>query len=75
MSNEKVVRIIVTVDDQYLSAIQSVATTLQSAGMKVNNVLSSVGMITGEVPQSTMSDLRKISGVIDVEVDQEMQAI
>ena len=75
MSNEQIVRIIVTVDDQHLPDIQAVATALQSAGMKVNNVLSSTGIITGEVSQPKIRELRSIPGVVDVEVDQEMRAI
>ncbi len=75
MSDEKVVRIIVTVDDKHLSEIQSVASTLQSAGMKVNNVLSTTGIITGEVTPPKIPELKRIPGVVDVEPDQEMQAI
>ncbi|NJP08081.1 MAG: hypothetical protein HC866_00240 [Leptolyngbyaceae cyanobacterium RU_5_1] len=75
MSDEHVEQIIVTVDDQHRLEIQSVATALQSMGMQVNNVLPGTGIITGEASQSRMQELKSVSGVVDVEVDQEMQAI
>ena len=75
MSDEQVERIIVTVDDQNLPIIQSVVTALQSAGMKVDQVLPVTGIITGEVSPSKLEGLRSLPGVAGVEVDREMQAI
>jgi hypothetical protein len=75
MSDEQVERIIVSVDDQNLPVIQSVATALESAGMKVNEVLPVIGIITGEVAQSKLEGLKSVPGVASVEIDQEMQAI
>jgi enamine deaminase RidA (YjgF/YER057c/UK114 family) len=75
MSDEQVERIIVTVDDQNLSVIESVVTALESAGMKVDRVLPVTGIITGEVAQSKLEGLRSVPGVANVEVDREMQAI
>jgi len=75
MSDEQIERIIVTVDNEHLLDIQSVATALQSAGMKVNNVLPITGIITGEVAPLKIQELETIPGVVDVEVDREMQAI
>lgn len=75
MPDEQVERIVITVDDQHLAEIQAVATALQAAGVKVNNVMPIAGIITGEVSQTKMQELKGVSGVVDVEVDQEMQAI
>ena len=75
MSDEQVERIIVTVDDQNLPIIQSVVTALQSAGMKVDQVLAVTGIITGAVSPSKLEGLRSLPGVAGVEVDREMQAI
>jgi hypothetical protein len=75
MSDEQIERIIVTVDEQHLLNIQSVATALQSAGMKVDNVLPSTGIITGEVSQPEIQKLKSTPGVVDVEMDREMRAI
>jgi hypothetical protein len=75
MSDEQVERIIVTVDDQNLSVIQSVVTALESAGMKVDEVLPVIGIITGEVSQSKLEGLKSVKGVANVEIDGEMHAI
>ncbi|MEG5035197.1 hypothetical protein [Microcoleus sp. AT3-D2] len=75
MSDEQVERIIVTVDDQNLAVIQSVVTGLESAGMKVDEVLPVIGIVTGEVSQSKLEGLRSVPGVASVEIDREMQAI
>lgn len=75
MADERVERVIVTVDEQHLAEIQTVASALQSAGMQVEQVLSSTGIITGKVPLSGIPALKSIAGVVDVETDQEMQAI
>lgn len=75
MSEEQVERIIVTVDDQNLPVIESVVTALQSAGMKVDEVLPVIGIITGEVALSKLEQLKSVTGVAGVEVDREMQAI
>lgn len=75
MSEEEVEPIIVTVDDQNLPIIQSVVTGLESAGMKVDQVLPVTGIITGAVSQSKLEGLRKVPGVANIEVDGEMEAI
>ena len=75
MSDEQVQRIIVTVDDQNISVIQSVVTGLESAGMKVEQVLPVTGIVTGEVAPSKLEGLRSVTGVAGVEVDREMRAI
>lgn len=74
-TNQGMVRVIVTVDKQHRSDVNSVADALQIAGMNIGNVLSTAGIITGEVSQTKMQQLKAISGVADVEIDQEMQAL
>ena len=75
MSEEEIEQIVVTVDDQNLPIIQSVVTGLESAGMKVDQMLPVTGIITGTVSQSKLEGLRKVPGVANIEVDGEMQAI
>ncbi|MCU0547601.1 MAG: hypothetical protein MUE44_36490 [Oscillatoriaceae cyanobacterium Prado104] len=75
MSDEKVERIIVTVDDRYLSTIESVVTALESAGMTIELVLPISGIITGEVARSKLEGLKSVPGVFDVEIDLNMKAI
>ena len=75
MPNNQPQRIVVTIDDQHLPEIQAIASSLQVAGMRVDNVLSLTGIITGEVSQTRINELRDVSGVANVEPDEEMQAI
>jgi hypothetical protein len=75
VSTETTKRIIVTVDDQHLPEIQAVATALQAAGMQVDQILPSTGIITGEVSPAQMSGLKTVPGVVDVALDQEMRAL
>lgn len=67
-------RVIVTVDDAHMETIQAVADALTLAGLQITRVLSVSGIITGEVAKEKISGLRRISGVVDVEIDGEMQA-
>ena len=48
MSSEDVERVIVTVDDQHLSNIQNVAAELRTAGLEIDGVRSTIGIITGK---------------------------
>ena len=75
MSDEQVERIVVTVDDQNLSVIESVVSGLESAGMKVDEMLPVTGIITGEVARSKLEQLKSVTGVAGVEVDSQMRAI
>jgi hypothetical protein len=75
MSDEQTERIIITVDDQYLEEIQAVATALQSAGMRVEQVMPISGIITGEISPQQRQNLYNVPGVADIETDEEMRAI
>jgi hypothetical protein len=75
MPNNQHQRIVVTIDDQHLPEIQTIASSLRMAGMRVDNVLSVTGIITGEVSQIRINELRDVSGVANVEPDEEMRAI
>lgn len=56
--------IVITVDDDYLSDIQKVAKQLRSRGMVVDDVLESIGIISGS---GAAADLRSVPGVANVE--------
>lgn len=75
MSEKSTERVVVTVDDAHVPSIQSVAVKLRSAGLQVSHVLPTSGIITGEVAQEKLNGLKSVSGVADVEPDEEMQAI
>jgi hypothetical protein len=68
-------KIIVTIDEQHLADIQTVANNLQSLGMTVDNILSVSGIITGSASRSLIPSLKAVRGVLDVEEDKEMRAI
>ena len=75
MADASVSRVVVTIDDQHLPAVHSVADALRAAGMQVTGVLPTSGIITGEVPQANMHTLASVPGVISVEPDGEMRAV
>lgn len=75
MPEKSVERILVTVDDQHVGAIESVAAALRAAGMTISNVMSTTGIITGEVTPDTMKSLAVLPGVKAIEPDEEMHAI
>lgn len=59
--------ITVTVDEAHLTSIHDVAQQLRSQGMHVDQVLESVGVITGSVPDHHYSALKSIEGVSSVD--------
>ncbi|MEM9274479.1 MAG: hypothetical protein AAGA80_16160 [Cyanobacteria bacterium P01_F01_bin.143] len=75
MNSDESSAVIVTISDQYLENIQAVAAELESAGMKVNKVLKTVGIITGSMPSSITDTLSNLEGVVSIEPDRPMQAI
>lgn len=74
MQNEEL-QVIVTVDDQHQAGIDSIAQALTAAGMKIENVLRTGGIITGRVPKSLRSNLNAVEGVAAIENDSDVRAI
>ena len=64
---KKTKSIIVTVTDDALNKIDDVAAQLTAKGMKVDKVMAAVGVISGSVASTKMSDLKKVKGVMSVE--------
>jgi hypothetical protein len=64
------IKVSVTVDDDHKSAMGEVAEALRSKGMEVEQVLDSVGIITGDTREDRRTDLESVAGVASV--DQEM---
>ncbi|MFO1432072.1 MAG: hypothetical protein U1F76_18340 [Candidatus Competibacteraceae bacterium] len=75
MNDANVRPVVVTIDDQHIPAIQSVARALEAGGLRVSNILSTVGIISGSIPLANIDALKAIPGVVDVELDQEMHAL
>lgn len=65
--SEESKHVIVTVSDDAISEIQSLASRLRDQGMTVKRVLPITGVISGSVTASKLGTLRRVSGVTSVE--------
>lgn len=66
-------RVIVTIADEHLGSINSVARALRGAGLHIDNILNEVGVIQGDAAHDCLSRLRGIAGVADVSVERDVQ--
>lgn len=66
-------RITVTIDDDHLARADEVAAQLRAAGMTVEQVLGTVGIITGSVGSAERASLSSVPGVAAVEVERSFQ--
>ena len=60
-------RITVTIDDDHLGQADEVADRLRAAGMSVDQVLGTVGLITGSVDPAERPAVEAVPGVAGVE--------
>ncbi len=67
------VRVSVSVDDEHLAKIGSVADQLSSQGLRVGQVLEGLGIITGEVDEGGQESLRGVAGVTSVDRQQDVR--
>lgn len=67
------VSITVTVDDEHLASITDVAAALRERGMDVEQVLESVGVISGSVSTAARASLDAVTGVAFVSLGQRVQ--
>jgi hypothetical protein len=49
--------------------INDVARDLKAAGLEVEGVLNTIGVVTGRAPAKSVARLRKVRGVADVSLD------
>jgi len=75
MSEDFIQQIVVTVDDAYQGNIQIVANNLHAAGMQVEQVMPTIGIIAGAIAESELANLSAIVGVLKVEADEQMDGI
>ncbi len=66
-------RITVTIDDDHVSRANEVADQLRAAGMTVEQVLGTVGIITGSVESAQRASLEAVPGVAAVEEETTFQ--
>jgi hypothetical protein len=60
-------KVTVTVHDDQLAHIDELADQLRAAGMRVDQVLHPVGVITGSVPSTRRAMIEAVPGVAAVE--------
>jgi hypothetical protein len=61
------VQLSVTVDDGHLPAINEIAQALRAQGMRVEQVLDGLGIITGSAPADSRPALTGVEGVVSVD--------
>lgn len=67
------VNVIVSVDDAHLPDILEVAEDLRKAGVEVEQIMDTIGVITGSCNSQAVSTLAQIAGVAAVEKEQRYQ--
>lgn len=67
------INVSVSVDDEHMERILDVVQALQTAGMNVEQIMSTLGVITGSCESEKMAALSQIEGVSEVEPQQEYQ--
>jgi hypothetical protein len=67
------VRIMISVADEQMNDIDSLAAELRNSGMEVENVLGITGVITGSVDAAQLERLRGVAGVKHVEEERGFQ--
>lgn len=75
MAESNIFRVVVSVEQPALKQIKQVVAALESAGLKVDQVMPVLGIVTGAVDAAKVAALKKVMGVAAVEKDEEMKAI
>jgi hypothetical protein len=57
----------VTVDDGHQESLDGVVESLRAQGMEVEQVLGSLGIVTGSAPAESLDALRGVEGVASVD--------
>ena len=60
-------RVVVVIADSGLARLPEVVAGLRAAGLRVDEVLDSVGVVTGSVPTGLVTALTEIDGVEGIE--------
>lgn len=67
------VKVTVAIADTHLDHVLDVAQSLRAAGLKVDQIMDAIGVITGSCESGQVSDLSKVAGVARVEKAQEFK--
>ena len=60
-------QVVISVADDQVGDMQTVVEALRHAGLRVSEVLTSVGVVTGTVDGNALSNLSTVPGVAEVE--------
>ena len=61
------VQVTVSLDEAHIGQINQVADQLRAAGLEVDQVLSTIGIVTGSIEADIMPSLSQVDGVESVE--------
>ena len=61
------VRLSLSVGDSHINKFNEVAAAAEQAGMKVEQRLNEIGVLTGVIDQDKIGRLRQVDGISDVE--------
>lgn len=61
------VSVVVSVADERLDELANVVAELRRAGLRVDEVLDAVGMVTGTIDEDAIRTLDSVPGVVEVE--------
>jgi hypothetical protein len=67
------VQVSVSIDNAHLPEIEQISQKLQSSGMNVEQILSSIGVINGSIESDKVNSLSQIPGIQNVELQQGYQ--
>jgi glutaredoxin 2 len=67
------VKIQVAIDDEHLSEVSTVAERLAAAGMEIDQLMPSIGAVTGSIDEDDVALLRNVAGVAAVEHSREIE--
>lgn len=62
-----VINLMISVDDEHMKDISSIARKLRNAGLRVSQQLDEVGVITGTIEEGAVGRLRDVSGISAIE--------
>jgi hypothetical protein len=69
------VNVCVSVKDEYVNQLLEVSQRLQAKGMHVDQLLDTVGVITGSIDSDKLNTLQDVEGVLQLESGQEFTAL
>ncbi|MFB2935816.1 hypothetical protein ACE1B6_11235 [Aerosakkonemataceae cyanobacterium BLCC-F154] len=67
------IKVSISVDDAHVDRISEVAKKLQSAGLVVEQILTTVGVISGSINSDQVNHLSQMEGVQHIEPEQSYQ--